>query len=232
MNKTLWTGILLAGALVSGMETQAGVRVIVTPWGPRAIVVAPAPVPPLVAYPAVPPPEPASLVGYVDVNVKPGDADVIVDGKLRGKAQNFTRPRDFLALSVGTHDILISRDGFKSSHFSVTISPAKTIELDVTLTPLAPKAKVVAEPAPTYNLDLNKTGYVTLNVEPRDAVLYIDDNFYGAVSQFMSPNPSLVLRDGPHKIELSRPGYLPLAQTIVISDDKPVEINVLLKKAN
>jgi hypothetical protein len=231
----LFLSIFMILAVVA--DSKANLRVIINPWWPRAIILGPPlpflppDLPPGPLPPDLPPgPPPSDLppaIGYVDLNVRPGDAVVTVDGVVRGKAHDLSGAPDLLSLVPGPHTLALSKEGFKTARFTIHIIPRRTIELDVTLD-LLPNGKTGTEP--TYQLDLNKTGFLSVQVEPKDASLYVDDSFYGMVSQFSNAESSIVLRAGSHKVEIMRPGYKPYSETVVITGDKAKEINVKLEK--
>ena len=84
-------------------------------------------------------------------------------------------------------------------------------------------------PEKTYQLDLNETGTMILKVEPGDAAVYVDDSFFGNASQFSEYKGALVLRTGPHKVELSRPGFANYSTTVDITKDTVKEVHMTLK---
>jgi hypothetical protein len=213
-------------------RAEAGLRIVLNPWWPRAIVLGPPlffppPLPPPPPGQPLPPPPPLEAAGFISLSVVPADADVNVDGKLVGKAREFTQAPGLMSLAPGPHTLALSKEGFKTAKFTVNVIPQKTIELDVTMDAL-PQGS--SEQAQTYQLDLNKTGYLSLKVEPQDASVYVDDTFYGIASRFVLPDSSIVLRAGTHKVEIIRPGYKQHVQIVEVGSDKAQDLNVKLEK--
>ena len=217
-------------------ETFAGVRIILRPWWPLPIVIAPPPViiaPPHIEVAPIPPPyrrppiKPANI-GLIQLNVQPGDADVYVDGEYKGIAKDFSCTPHCLTLIAGNHSISLRKEGYKTAYFTTNVLPRHRIEIDVALALLADK-KIESES--TYQLELNKTGFLVLQVAPEDASVYIDGNFYGIASQFVESQGSLVLRSGKHRVELAKPGYLTYTKNVKISDGKVEKIIVTLKRS-
>jgi hypothetical protein len=62
----------------------------------------------------------ASGLGGVDLNVKPGEAEVWVDGKFRGEAKDLDGSPNLLWLREGSHQIVIYKGGYRS--FDETVS--------------------------------------------------------------------------------------------------------------
>ncbi|RLC25918.1 MAG: hypothetical protein DRH21_03360 [Deltaproteobacteria bacterium] len=215
---------------------RAGVRIILRPWWPLPIVIAPPPIviapPPVVRVPKTPyqrpPIRPVADVGYIHLNVQPMDANVYVDGEYMGIAKDFSCTPHCLTLIPGTHSVSLRKEGYKTAYFTTNVLPRHRIEMDVALALFADK-KIESES--TYQLELNKTGFLVLQVTPEDASVYIDGNFYGIASQFVESQGSLVLRSGKHKIELAKPGYLTYTKNVKISDGKVEKIIATLRKS-
>jgi len=167
-------------------------------------------------------------VGFVRLNVRPGDAQVFTDDTYRGTTDEFCGLPDFLKLAGGRRKITLVREGFKTESFVVHARPEKIIELDVTLKPV-PQGKKL--PEATYRLDLEKTGSLTLRVDPSDATVYIDDVFYGPASQFSDYEGAIVLRTGSHRLDVVRPGLATYTGVVKISGKLLKEVHVKLEKA-
>jgi hypothetical protein len=243
--------LLTVGAFLMQQSALAGhIRVVVAPWRLRPIVLAPrvvvAPVPVQVAAPAG--------KGFVDLTVTPLDSQVWVDGEYVGIASHFSGDPKYLKLMSGSHTVLLAREGFVPQRFAVTVEANRIITLDVGLLSVgggsqvaessvsAPPGRVddasaispsntvpATEEPPTYQLDLDKTGYLALTVVPSDASLYIDDEPYGVVAEY-NGDQSIVLRAGPHKIQIVRPGYLSNIQTVEIVADTTQTTSINLTK--
>ncbi len=67
-------------------------------------------------------------VGQLDVNYKPLDSEVWLDGKKLG-----TSPDVFKQLLIGSHEVEIRKSGYKSEKHSVTIEEGQTFALDGSL---------------------------------------------------------------------------------------------------
>ncbi len=73
--------------------------------------------------------------GAIDVNVKPGKAEVWVDGRYVGTARDFDGHPTYLWLEQGSHRITIYRGGFTTYDEDVEISPGEVIKLKLKLKP-------------------------------------------------------------------------------------------------
>ncbi|MDP6525214.1 MAG: PEGA domain-containing protein [Kiritimatiellia bacterium] len=226
MVRRSWMALGLSVVILGTASTQslARVRILIRPWWPRALVVAP--VPP--RHVVVEQPQPEVQKGRVDINVRPSDAEVYVDGKYRGVAASFSGYPQYLDLGIGSHSITFKKNGFKSEHITVYATAGQLFELDIALDRLGSDE---VKPETSYKLDLEKTGRLALRVEPADAIVYIDDEFYGTVTQFSETEAAVVLRAGEHTIQVARPGYKTYTTKIKIEKDVVKEIHMSLQKA-
>ncbi len=82
-------------------------------------------------------PTQARLMGWgaVDVHVKPGKAEVWVDGKYVGTARDFDGHPTYLWLEQGNHRVTIYRGGFTTYDQDVEITPGEVIKLKLKLEP-------------------------------------------------------------------------------------------------
>lgn len=128
----------------------------------------------------------APEIGNLIVNVTPADADVLIDGKLRGKA------RQTYALDLRPHVVEIRKAGFVAYHDRITPRPAFPQEIRATLLSLqdARRASTSRQivTASGQKLRLIYPGTFAMGSSPRDAG--------------RRPNETL------HQVTLTRPYYL------------------------
>jgi hypothetical protein len=93
---------------------------------------------------------------------------------------------------------------------------------DVDQPPFPPLAPPSGEGRPT--------GGLQLDVEPRQALVYVDGWFMGVVDDFKSYFKHLDLYAGPHVIELLAPGYDPLIADIVVTPGRTTTYRMLLNR--
>ena len=73
----------------------------------------------------------ASGMGGVDLNVKPGSAEVWVDGKFRGEARDLDGDSNLLWLREGTHEVVIYKGGYRSFSETIAVGPGQKLDLKV-----------------------------------------------------------------------------------------------------
>ena len=75
----------------------------------------------------------ANGLGVVDLNVKPGEAEVWLDGKFYGEAKDFDGTPSFLWLKEGPHRVVIYRGGYERFEEDVEAQRGQFKELKVRL---------------------------------------------------------------------------------------------------
>ena len=75
----------------------------------------------------------AAGIGAVDVDVKPGQAEVWVDGKFMAEARDLDGSPDLLWLKEGPHHVVIYKGGYRSFDEEISLSPGQRMNLKVRL---------------------------------------------------------------------------------------------------
>ena len=143
--------------------------------------------------------------GHVTIAVDPPDADVIVDGESIASSR-----RQRLPLSIGTHSLNLSAEGYKSVQTQFRVTPR-----DTTLQ-YALKREVLAE----YGV-IGLTSYLTGKV-------YIDANFAGNISAGETREYDQPV--GPHKVEV-RGANETVSQNVTVAKGKSVTVTLRPKPA-
>jgi hypothetical protein len=80
-----------------------------------------------------------------------------------------------------------------------------------------------------YGTVRHEYGELRIQVQPRDAEVYVDGYFAGHVDDFDGIFQSLTLEDGGHKIEITAPGFETLEVNIQIQPGRKVTYKGTLK---
>lgn len=118
-----------------------------------------------------------STAGYLTIGVAPEDAEVQIDGKKVG-----TGSIKAFKLPVGLHDVKVQKDDYGRKQQFVNIDPDQYASLNVKLEPTV--------------------GYLTVDVTPSDAEVYVDGRKAGTGSMENFKVPV-----GIHDIEIRHPSY-------------------------
>ena len=72
-------------------------------------------------------------LGALDLKVKPGKAEVWVDGEYVGPARSFDGYPSYLWLKSGRHEIVLYREGYQTFEQTIRVQPGAVVDLKVKL---------------------------------------------------------------------------------------------------
>lgn len=81
-----------------------------------------------------------------------------------------------------------------------------------------------------YEQDTRGKTMMTFQVEPKDATIYIDGDYYGTADAQNNNEIQVLLPDGTHRVEVVRPGYETFSKDIVVNDRATRSITIQLEK--
>ena len=141
-----------------------------------------------------------------DVNIRPKDADIFLDGLYVGKADDFDGSPKFLVVKPGTHTITAKREGYKTYMVKVPINPGEQINLNKHLEKMSVYAKKNDRPMTAQNRNENKSVNkkiavnnrvssvtVRFNVKDPNAKVYFDDTFVGTIREIKNLHKPLLV---------------------------------------
>jgi hypothetical protein len=102
-----------------------------------------------------------------------------------------------LRLLPGEHEVLIRQAGFEDFRQKVIIEPRKILDVHVVME----KDGGVAYP------DSKTSSEIKLNVQPRRAAVFLDDNFVGHVQEYDGAGKGMLVFPGKHRITIALSGY-------------------------
>lgn len=164
--------------------------------------------------------------GLLRLFVQPEDTEIFVDGEFLGLARDVT-DRAF-SVQPGEHRVELRSGGF-SRYFDVYVSPGATTFFGKDLT-LEGSAEEYSEDlgGPIEDDDSSPTevnnGLVVIRVEPEDAEIFINDRSLGSAQGLAEAG--IILPEGSHIIRAKASGYLPYEETLQVSADEPIELNI------
>jgi hypothetical protein len=86
----------------------------------------------------------SKLTGMLTITSEPSGATVIVDGQEVG-----TTPLEKYVLPIGTHEVIVKKDGYKEETFNVSIQAGKELSFNVELSPLQTTTTTTTVPKTT-----------------------------------------------------------------------------------
>ncbi|RMH19385.1 MAG: PEGA domain-containing protein [Acidobacteria bacterium] len=180
-------------------------------------------------------------LGGIDVNVRPKKAEVYVDGRYVGTADQFDGYPGYLWLEKGTYELAIYQEGYRTLEREIAVYPGVVIRLDERLAPgesvppepppaEAPGAGPSDEPRPPSRPATGDApGRLLVAVEPADAAVYLDGHFLGAAEELGHVTSGLLISPGDHTVEVVRPGYRSVTRTIALEPGERFELALVLK---
>ncbi len=137
---------------------------------------------------------PATRSGFLSITSKPRRAKVFVDDQYRGRT-----PLEALRLPAGSHEIRLTKRGFRSFYDTKRIRPGKEHHLDARLKSLG--SSVHMAPA---------KGTLDIVSKPLNAKVFINGKYFGKTPL------NVKLRPEKYSIELRHKGFKPYYQEIKI----------------
>ena len=71
---------------------------------------------------------------------------------------------------------------------------------------------------------------MTFQVEPKDATIYIDGDYYGSVDGQNNNEIQVLLADGSHRLEVVRPGFATFSKDILVNNAATHSLTIQLEK--
>lgn len=143
--------------------------------------------------------------GALYVNSTPGGADISIDGQ----SQNIQTPVTITDLTAGSHEVKLTKAGYKDFSSTVTITAGATTYLN---------ASLIVQPG---------TGTLEISSIPEGARVFVD----GADTQKATPATITSLSSGEHTYKLVLSGYKDATGKFTIEPGKTTVVSATLTKA-
>jgi hypothetical protein len=187
-------------------------------------------------------------VGQLQVESNIPGATISVDGQIE---PNCVTPCTISDLSVGSHQVVISKEGYDNYPQAVTIEDGKTNSLTASLAPQQPETPPqtpAEEPAVAKTKLSTQVRETTVGIPPlggggrpgaapKTGQLQVTANVSGAkisVDGSSEPNwvtpysSTIVIAAGTHQVVVSKEGYDDYQQSVTIEGGKPCRVNARL----
>jgi hypothetical protein len=195
----------------------------------------------------------------IRLEVSPKEAEVYVDGYYAGVVDDFDGVFQRLPIEPGEHDVTLYRDGFRTVHQAIYLTPRSTFKLKYKMEALAAGDVAEPRPVPPNPPPDGQAGPTTAPLAPpgsgpagqrrppppnqRGA-----SSAHGTLAIRVQPANANVLIDGerwdgsqgqdrlvvevpegPHRIEIQRDGFEPYSATVNVRPGETTPINVSLR---
>jgi hypothetical protein len=193
----------------------------------------------------------------VRLDVDPKEAEVYVDGYYAGIVDDYDGVFQRLHLEPGEHEIALYREGYRTAHQNVYLTPRSTRKITLTLERLA--AGDIAEPRPSPPPSPPQTGrpgrqrdrgpagrrvpgpgdvvpqqgpassYGTLSirVQPPDTIVLVDGERWEGPRG--QDRLTVELPEGRHRVEIQKDGYEPFSSEVTVRRGETTPLNVSLR---
>jgi hypothetical protein len=189
-------------------------------------------------------------IAQLRVIVEPSKTRVYVDGYYAGTADDFDGIFQRLAVTPGRHDITLKLEGYKTHTFKIYANREQTLKLRFDMIrgageseeQLGGEAPAISDREREFEQNRDRLGpdgepryvpptsrergLVSFEVEPEDASIYVDGEFYGKASELRS----LDLPLGRRRIEVVRPGYKTAEMEITVEAGRNPAVHITLQK--
>lgn len=186
---------------------------------------------------------PGSGMAALDLDVKPEEAQVWVDGGYVGEADDFDGFPSYLWLAAGEHEIVLYSPGRETLVRTVNLRDGEMLGFDDALPPgvsRAPQevftrfenntAAAIAEGRVASDEEELEPGMARLRilVSPADAAVWLDGRPIGSAAELADLHDALAVTAGSHEIVAVRPGWGELRRRIEVAAGEDAEIELSL----
>ncbi len=188
--------------------------------------------------------------GALDLNTRPKKASVYIDGELVGRVDAFDGFPRYLWLRGGSYRIAIYKEGYETLERRIRVRPGVVVRIDDDLVPgtaalpQPPPPKPAAAPAapegeswrlenrgrPIHQDQRADPARLELDVEPADAVVYLDGRLLGSGAELASLHSALIVDPGVHRLEVMRPGYAAEVRAFEAGQGEDVSLRIVLRE--
>ncbi len=192
----------------------------------------------------------APNAGALDINTKPKKASVYLDGELIGRAGAFDGFPRYLWLREGSYRLAIFMEGHVTLERNISVRPGVVIKIDEDLVPgqavqpqppaPAPAAARTAPAGESWRVEnrgqpidqdqRSTPARLMVEVQPADAVVYLDGRLLGSGAQLANLHSPLIIDPGRHRLEVTRPGYEAAVRAFNATRGEDVSLRVELQQ--
>lgn len=195
-----------------------------------------------VAYAAAP----GYGMGALDLNVRPKDAEVHVNGQYVGLVRQYDGFPSYLWLERGAYEIAFYRPGHETVVRNFEVFTGLVLDVALELPPgqavLPARHERGAAPAPPLSRSDPAegpagpeaplaTGRLELEILPREASVYLDSRFIGTGEELARLHDGLTVEPGAHLLEVLSPGRIPETVHFQLAPGEATRIEVRLDPA-
>jgi hypothetical protein len=158
--------------------------------------------------------------GSVLIRSTPADADVVVNGKPRGKT-----PLALRDLELGSYTIRIARDGYVAEERTLELTARRpTTSTTINLRAIATNRSVPGLPTKAVGDASATVGSLTVQSRPSGARVFVNDRLAGATPIAIPGLPA-----GDATVRIEKDGYVPWTATVRVSAGEQTPVRASLE---
>lgn len=184
-------------------------------------------------------------MGALDLEIRPKDTEIYVDGQLVGLAKQYDGFPGHLWLEKGVYEVAFYRPGFETQTRTVKILTDLILDIELQMfegQAVKPEMRLEREPReegvdeyvrrapPTRGkAPAVRQARMHLEIDPGNAVVYLDGNLLGTGDELAGLRAGLILRAGAHTLEVSQEGFESVERQILVEPGEEVDLAFELK---
>ncbi len=188
--------------------------------------------------------------GALDINTRPKKASVYLDGELVGRVDSFDGFPRYLWLREGSYRLAIFMEGHETLERNISVRPGVVIKIDEDLAPghavqpqpaaPEPVAERTAPAGESWRVEnrgqpieqdqRSEPARLMVEVQPADAVVYLDGRLLGSGAQLANLHSPLIIDPGAHRMEVTRPGYASAVRAFEATKGEDVSLRIELRQ--
>jgi len=188
----------------------------------------------------------ADAPAWIETDVRPGKARVLLDGTEVGLAKDYNGTWDRLAVSPGRHTVEFRRDGYRTLRIETELEPGRAIRIERRLSrgegedpssvrlpppPAAPPAVAASGPAQAARGGAGLTrGLIRFDVAPPDAAVYLDGEYLARADELIRMHGAIPVAVGTHQVDVVRPGFRDASTEVEVGENGPAKVVVRLEE--
>lgn len=198
--------------------------------------------------------EPTPDSGALDLNVKPKDTEVYINGRYVGETGDFDGFPTYLWLPEDAYEVIFFKEGYETVVRSFALYPDLVIDVRLDMVPGVSErpealsryatAYVAPPQAPAGGGDYGRDdygdgygnstppsppGFVHFDIEPDDAAVYLDGHFLGTAEELADLEDGLLVDAGSHRLEIVHPSFETEIRDFEVETDEELEIDIDLE---
>lgn len=150
------------------------------------------------------------------------DAGVWIDGKYAGYVKELKGDRKVM-LPAGQHEFVIKQAGYKDLTKAITVDPDQS--------PFQTIA-VVLEENPKMTYPGGNAAEYRLDIQPKRAAVFVDDNYMGHGSDFGGHFHSMLVTPGKHHLKITLAGYKTYETDIDATASTKSQMKIVLERGD